>query len=168
MDIRRIIGKAAGQTAASAGKAPPPVAGGKVVPAASRKASAPSLISADLRIVGDLSCAGDIHIDGTVEGDIRSSKMLVGEGSQVHGSISADEVRVCGTVVGQIHARRIELTKTARVTGDIVHELLSIESGAHIEGNCRRMDTEHRVSDAVVNLADAVPNPLTSKKNGAA
>lgn len=166
MDIRRIIGKGSGN-AAEAGKGAPPAASGKIV-AAARKASAPSLISADLRIVGDLSSAGDIHIDGTVEGDIRSAKLLVGEGSQVHGSIAADEVRVCGTVVGQIQARRVELTRTARVTGDIVHELLSIESGAHLEGNCRRMDSEHRVSDAVVNLADAVPNPLTAKKNGAA
>jgi cytoskeletal protein CcmA (bactofilin family) len=168
MDIRRIINKAAGHDAGEAGKGTPSSAAGKIVAATPRKAAAPSLISADLRIVGDLSSAGDIHIEGTIEGDIRSQKLLVAEGSQVHGSISADEVRVCGTVVGQIHARRVELTKTARVTGDIVHELLSIESGAHIEGNCRRMDTNHRGSDAVVNLADAVPNPLSAKKNGAA
>ncbi len=167
MDIRRIIGKG-NSRAAEASKGAPPAASGKIVAAASRKASAPSLISADLRIVGDLSSAGDIHIDGTVEGDIRSAKLLVGEGSQVHGSIAADEVRVCGTVVGQIQARRVELTRSARVTGDIVHELLSIESGAHLEGNCRRMDADQRVSDAVVSLADAVPNPLSSKKNGAA
>lgn len=169
MDIRTIFNKGAGHQAGEAAKGAPASATGKVVPAVPRKASAPSLISADLRIVGDLSSAGDIHIDGTVEGDIRSQKLLVGEGSQVHGSITADEVRVCGTVVGQIHAKRVELTKSARVTGDIVHELLSIESGAHLEGTCRRLDTGHHGSDAVVNLADAVPNPLSvAKKNGAA
>src|SRR5262249_8757647 len=70
MDIRSIINKAAGQNAGEADKGAPPA--GKVVPAATRKAAAtPSLISADLRIVGDLSSAGDIHVDGTIEGDVR-------------------------------------------------------------------------------------------------
>lgn len=166
MDIKRIITGAANRTAESnaASSSKPPLAG-------QRKAAAPSLISADLRIAGDLNSSGDIHVEGVVEGDIRSAMLTIGEGAEVRGSIVADQVRVCGVVHGQIQAHRVELTKTAKVTGDIAHELLSIESGAFIEGHCRRIEPgmalTGRKSDAVVNIADAVPNPL-GKKGGAA
>ncbi len=167
MDIKRIITGVASRTAESntaALSSKSPVAG-------PRKAAAPSLISADLRITGDLNSSGDIHVEGVVEGDIRSATLTIGEGAEVRGSIVAEQVRVCGVVLGQIQAHRVELTKTAKVTGDIAHELLSIESGAFIEGHCRRIEPgmalAGRKSDAVVNIADAVPNPL-GKKGGAA
>lgn len=168
MDIKRIITGAANRTAETPGAA---ASAAKPPATAQRKAAAPSLISADLRITGDLNSAGDIHVEGVVEGDIRSAMLTIGEGAEVRGSVVAEQVRVCGTVLGQIQAHRVELTKTAKVTGDIAHELLSIESGAFIEGHCRRMEPGAalgtRKIEGVVNLADAVPNPL-SKKGGAA
>ena len=99
----------------------------------------PSIISADLKIVGDLHCAGDIQVEGRVEGDIKSETVTVGEGAQVSGSIYADTVRVSGSVTGQIEASAVTLAKSANVSGAIIHETLSIEAGAHLEGNCRRM-----------------------------
>ena len=168
MDIRRIITGAALKTAPDRGRG---AAGSAKAPAPTgRKAAAPSLISADLRISGDLVSTGDIHVEGIVEGDIRSAMLTIGEGAEVRGAIVADSVRICGAVFGQIQAHRVELTRTAKVSGDIMHELLSIESGAFIEGHCRRIEIAPpgRNNDGVVNLADAVPNPLGSKKGGAA
>lgn len=166
MDIKRIITRAAGQTAAEPMKQSSAAA--KAGANAARKPSAPSLISADLRITGDLNSSGDIHVEGIVEGDIRSAQLTIGEGAEVRGAIVAEQVRVCGLVLGQIQAHRVELTKTARVTGDITHELLSIEAGAFVDGHCKRMEAvPARISDGVVSLADAVPNPL-GKKGGVA
>ncbi|MCC7048078.1 MAG: polymer-forming cytoskeletal protein [Alphaproteobacteria bacterium] len=162
MDIRRIITGAAEKTAADKSRAVVPATKGQTP--GPKKAAAPSLISADLRISGDLVSTGDIHVEGIVEGDIRSAMLTIGEGAEVRGAIVAEAVRVCGAVFGQIQAHRVELTRTAKVTGDILHELLSIESGAFIEGHCRRVEPAR---DGVVNLADAVSNPL-GKKGGAA
>ena len=53
--------------------------------AASRTA-APSIISSDLKIKGDLICNGDIQIDGTIEGDVVSRSITVGEGADVPGA----------------------------------------------------------------------------------
>jgi len=50
-------------------------------------------------------------------------------------------VRVAGTVKGQINGRVVELSRTAKVTGDIVHESLAIEAGAFIQGLCRHADS---------------------------
>lgn len=162
--FKRMIGGSDDKQAADKAKGPQPPAKG--APAGARKASAPSLISADLRISGDLVSSGDIHVEGAVEGDIRSATLTIGEGAEVRGAIQCETVRVCGAVVGQIQAHRVELTRTAKVTGDILHELLSIESGAFIEGNCRRIEAPSPARDGVVSLADAVNNP--AKKGGAA
>jgi cytoskeletal protein CcmA (bactofilin family) len=115
-----------------------------------RANASPSIISADLRIVGDLASAGDIQIDGEVEGDIQSRTLTVGEGAQVKGSISAETVRVCGSVTGQIKATTVTLDRTAKVLGDILHTSLAIEPGAFLEGHCRRLETGSKVAGAIV------------------
>ena len=44
--------------------------------------AAPSIISADLKITGNLASAGDLQIDGTVEGDITSRQVTIGQGAR--------------------------------------------------------------------------------------
>ena len=101
----------------------------------------PSIISADLKIVGDLHSNGDLQIDGAIEGDITSRSVTVGEGAVVRGSLVAENVRVYGAVFGQIKANSVTLTKTAKVEGNIVHQALSMEAGAVLSGNLSRLDT---------------------------
>ena len=75
---------------------------------ASRSAT-PSIISRDLKIKGDLICNGDIQIDGTIEGDVVSRSITVGEGADVRGAISGEAVRICGSVNGQIKGTTVTL-----------------------------------------------------------
>ncbi|MGH7186560.1 MAG: bactofilin family protein, partial [Pseudomonadota bacterium] len=100
----------------------------------------PSIISSDLKIVGDLKSSGDIQIDGTVEGDIDCHTLIVGEGATVKGSIVAETVRISGAIVGQVKANAVTLAKAAKVTGDITHETLTMEAGAFLEGGVRRLE----------------------------
>jgi cytoskeletal protein CcmA (bactofilin family) len=109
----------------------------------------PAIISADLRVVGDMASAGDIQIDGQVEGDIQSRALTVGEGAHVKGSISAESVRVCGMVTGEIKASTVTLDKTAKVIGDIMNVSLAIEPGAFFEGHCRRLETAPKVAGSI-------------------
>jgi cytoskeletal protein CcmA (bactofilin family) len=112
------------------------------VPKLSSASVAPSIVSANLRVTGDLESEGDIQIDGHVEGDVRSNSVTVGEHAVVCGAILAQSVHVAGTVKGQINGRMVELARTAKVTGDIVHESLAIEAGAYIQGLCRHADSQ--------------------------
>jgi cytoskeletal protein CcmA (bactofilin family) len=109
---------------------------------AGRNSGEPSVISADLKIVGDLHCAGDVQIKGTVDGDIRSRTVTVGEGAQVNGAVYGQAVHVSGTVTGQIEAPTVTVARSGRIEGDVVHESLAVEAGAHLEGQCRRLDTK--------------------------
>lgn len=129
-------------------------------PRPTAKSGIPSIISADLRITGDLVCSGDVQIDGWVEGDIQSRNITIGEGATVQGGLQAESVRICGLVNGEIRADMVVLEKTARVNGDILHKSLAIEQGAFLEGMCRRTDT-HPV--AAVALAEPAKD-MTEKK----
>jgi cytoskeletal protein CcmA (bactofilin family) len=117
------------------------------------RGSVPSIISADLRITGDLECSGDIQIDGVVNGDIQSRNIVIGEGAAVTGSLQAETVQVFGKLVGEIKADSVTLERTAHVEGDIVHKTLAISQGAFLEGACRRLD-------AVVPAAASVAAPV--------
>ncbi len=95
---------------------------------------APSIISPDLEIVGDLKSDGDIQIDGTVKGDIKVRMLTLGEQGKIDGSTVAESVRIFGTVNGRVQAKTVRLEKSARVTADIAYETLAMETGAHFEG----------------------------------
>ena len=123
-------------------------------PASPAKPSPPTLISKDLRIVGDLRSDGEIQVDGAIEGDIRSKTLLVGETAHLKGEITADSVVIHGTVNGQIKARSVKLARTAHMVGDILHEDLAIETGAFLEGHCKRIQ-EKPASTKPVSAAKA-------------
>ncbi len=94
----------------------------------------PSIISPDLKIVGNLKSNGAIQIDGTIEGDIDVPLLTVGEQGKVDGSTVAETVRIFGTVSGRVQAKTVRLAESAKVTADITHESLAIEVGAYFEG----------------------------------
>lgn len=130
-------------------------------PSDTAKPVPPSIISLDLRMVGDLTSKGEIHVDGSIEGDIRCQILVIGQSGAVTGQIISDTVRVHGTLTGQIRARSVFLAATARVVGDISHESLAIEPGAFLEGHCGRMDKAEAVVVPVADEAPAVIPTLT-------
>ena len=114
------------------------------------RSSAPSIISVDLRITGDVISVGDIQVDGLVEGDVQSRSIVVGEEAHVRGSIVAETVRITGTVTGSVKANTVTLDRTARVQGDIVHHSIGIEQGAYVEGKIERMENPQKGLDIKV------------------
>ena len=98
----------------------------------------PSLLSSDLVVNGNLESSGDVQIDGSIDGDVKSGSLTISGTGVVRGTIEADEVTIAGTVTGQIRARHVVLLKGARVIADLIQDKLSIEPGAFFEGCCRQ------------------------------
>ena len=118
------------------------------------KPAVPSIISRDLVITGDLNSDGEVQIDGKVIGDICTKTLLIGRTANIKGEIIADAVSVHGNVDGQIKAHTVTLAKTAHVIGDILHVDLSIETGAFLEGLCKRMLETELVDSSKINSED--------------
>ena len=133
------------------------------------KSTPPSIISADLRIVGDLSSDGEIQVDGAIDGDIRTRSLLVGETAHIKGEIVAESVHVHGTVNGQIKSKAVNLAKTAHVVGDILHEDLAIETGAFLEGHCKRLPDKQEAAEGRINVVgNDAANRIADRLRGGA
>ncbi len=105
-----------------------------------------SVIGSDVTIKGDVSASVDLHIDGTVEGDIKCASIVQGEASAIHGAVMADSARMAGKVVGSITAKELVILKTAEIEGDVHYDALTIEQGAQVDG--RFAPNSHRQAAA--------------------
>ena len=93
-----------------------------------------SILGADLAIKGDVSASADLHVDGRIEGDIACAALVQGEGSEIHGAVTAQTARLAGTVRGSISAGELIILKSARIFGDVHYDALTIEQGAQVDG----------------------------------
>jgi len=93
-----------------------------------------SVIGADVTITGNLSASADLHIDGTVLGDITCASLVQGEKSALNGAVVAESARLAGKVTGSITAKELVILKTARIEGDVHYDALTIEQGAQVDG----------------------------------
>ena len=125
----------------------------------------PSIISADVKIVGQIFSEGEVQIDGNFEGDIRTKVFLVGETGIIKGEVLAQTVHIHGSVNGHIKARDVNLAKTAHVIGNILHENMSIETGAFLEGNCKSLETNKDGKVNVFEFEDTSHPLKNTKKN---
>ena len=93
-----------------------------------------SVIGSDVVIKGDISASADLHVDGTIEGDIKCASLVQGEGSTVSGAIVAETARLAGRVTGSITAKELVILKSAQIEGDVHYDALTIEQGAQVDG----------------------------------
>ena len=105
-----------------------------------KKVSSPTVIASDMNILGNLLTDGTADIDGRVEGNIKGDQIIIRGNGKIKGDITADSVHVYGEVKGLIKAKMVHLYATCRVEGIIMHESLSIEDGAFVDGKFKRTD----------------------------
>ena len=140
----------------------------KAPAAVSGRASAPSILGADLKITGGIVSAGEVHVSGVVKGDVMAKKLTIGEGGSVIGAVEAEIAMVAGTLTGRLTATTVTLASTARVVADITHVSLTIEPGAVFEGYSRRVDTiaqEEAPLPLSLPPARATETPITGGKS---
>ena len=114
--------------------------------------SPPSLLSMDLEIKGDIRSAGEVQIDGIVNGNVIAHQLIVGETAQINGEIKAESVHIHGRVTGQVQANTVSLAKTAHILGDVLHCNIAIEQGAFLEGHCRRIEIKKKSNESGLKL----------------
>ena len=137
-------------------------------PASSSKATAPSILSHDLEVTGNIVTSGELHIDGCVKGDIAAKKVTIGEGGSVTGAIEAEAAFVAGAMSGRLTASTVVLAKTARTEVDITHVSLTIDQGAVFQGHSRRVESIDKAKSASLLVLPASRSPLNGHKNGSA
>lgn len=88
-------------------------------------------------IKGELSGSEDLYLDGEVEGNIAllEHNLTIGPNGRIRANITAKDVIVHGKVDGNIQGfERVELKKSAVLSGDISTQRIVIEDGAFFKG----------------------------------
>ena len=95
-----------------------------------------TLIGESITVTGNVSGDEDLTIRGRVEGSISIAKTLVVEaGGVVKAEISARNCVISGVVVGNVAASEtVEITREARMVGDIAAPRVIIADGASFRG----------------------------------
>ena len=115
-----------------------PQRGSSQIPGVSNSAGrSSSYLSAGLRINGEISGNEDLKLDSNVDGlvSIGGFRLTLGPMARLNGDVVAREAIISGEVHGDISAfDRIEVTKSASITGDLTTTNILIEEGAYFKG----------------------------------
>ncbi|HTT43727.1 MAG TPA: polymer-forming cytoskeletal protein [Steroidobacteraceae bacterium] len=107
-----------------------------------------TLIGRTSRVRGDVEFQGGMHLDGQVQGAVRSdgapgSSLSVSESGLIDGPVEVPNVLLAGSVRGDIHAReRLVLGATAKVEGNVYYGVIEMTLGAQIVGKLVRLEPE--------------------------
>jgi cytoskeletal protein CcmA (bactofilin family) len=95
-----------------------------------------NVLGTDVEIKGTLNFAGELTMDGKLEGDINTEGVLnLGDNASVKGNINVGSVIVRGKVGGNINAKdKIEVKTKTELFGDIRAAKLVIEEGVTFVG----------------------------------
>lgn len=98
-----------------------------------------NVIAKETKIVGEIVAQGNIRIEGTVEGTLRSEKkVVIGESAKVIGNITAVDIEISGLIEGQVNcSESLYLKRTAIIKGDMFTTKLVVENGAVFNGKCQ-------------------------------
>ena len=89
---------------------------------------------------GDLEFSGGLHLDGRVNGNVRSSAddggaLSVSESGFIEGNVEVTNIVMNGTVNGDMHAReRLVLGGKARVNGNVHYGVIEMAPGRRHNG----------------------------------
>ena len=97
-----------------------------------------NIIRQGTQITGDITCSGDIRIDGTLKGMLISEgKVVVGASGVIDGEVTCKNADVSGGINAKLVVKELlQLKVTANISGDINTNKLSIEPGANFTGTC--------------------------------
>src|SRR5262249_6621316 len=94
-------------------------------------------------------CDGPAQVCGRIEGELRASDLLIGDGAKIDGTVIAQNITVCGHVRGTIRAIRVKLQDGGTVAGDIFYRSLSIDENSLFEGSSRQVENPMDTSSSV-------------------
>lgn len=100
-------------------------------------------ISKKTTFKGEVVSQGDFRIDGTVEGDLTTTgKIIIGPEGKVFGKVKCVNADIEGFFDGHLEVKNsLCLKPTAKVSGEIYMESLTVEPGAVFNANCKMLSS---------------------------
>src|SRR6188768_418059 len=95
-----------------------------------------TVVSAGMRIEGELKSGGNINIDGVITGKVHTSQNLdVGPNAQIDADLIANNAVIAGVVKGNVTVKNsLHILGTGKILGNISCTSLGIQDGAYFSG----------------------------------
>ena len=100
--------------------------------------SSQNIVSSGTRIIGDITSEGDLRIDGTVEGNLKTpGKIVVGKSGIIKGTLNGTDAYFEGKFSGKLAlSGTLTLKSSAHIEGEVVLGKLEVEPGATFNVTC--------------------------------
>ncbi|QNK76795.1 MULTISPECIES: polymer-forming cytoskeletal protein [Winogradskyella] len=97
-----------------------------------------NIIAQGTKIVGDIVSQGPFRIDGTIEGNVKTSgKVVVGKSGYIKGTLQGENADFEGKFSGKlILSGTLSLKTTANIEGEVHISKLAVEPGATFNATC--------------------------------
>ncbi len=80
----------------------------------------------------------NLRINGSFDGELETKgTLIIGENANVKAGIRGENINIQGKVKGDIICNRLELSRTARLIGNVETSGLVISEGAIFKGKCQ-------------------------------
>ncbi|WP_299108123.1 polymer-forming cytoskeletal protein [uncultured Winogradskyella sp.] len=108
-----------------------------------------NIIAQGTKIVGDIASQGPFRIDGTVEGNVKTSgKVVVGKSGYIKGTLQGENADFEGKFSGKlILSGTLTLKSTAHIEGEVHITKLAVEPGATFNATCSMKGTVKSLSN---------------------
>lgn len=99
-----------------------------------------ALIGPQVEIRGDVVFSGGLYVEGRILGKViveegSTGTLTLAEQGHVEGEVRATVVVLSGRLDGDVHAsERVELTPSARVSGNVHYQVVEMSAGAQLNG----------------------------------
>ena len=112
------------------------------IPLEENESPAETIVGHSVKIEGDLVSQGDIKVDGTVTGKVKTAKSLfVGPTAKIEADVEAGSVTVAGVIQGNVKVKGLLVTlQTGKIVGNVECKEIAIEEGAFFMGHCKMAD----------------------------
>jgi cytoskeletal protein CcmA (bactofilin family) len=97
-----------------------------------------NIIGKNTSFVGDVKSEGDFRIDGSIEGNIKTSgRVVIGQEGSVDGTIECTNADIEGKFSGNLVVdQMLSLKASATISGEVTLGKLSVEPGANFNASC--------------------------------
>ncbi len=100
-------------------------------------------------IEGTFSSTMDLRIDGIINGEVKSRKLVMGETGKIEGTVNCSESSIKGKIEGELNVRGLlHLLSSAFIKGKIRAKKMVVDEGASYSGEC--LIGEHHFKKEVV------------------
>lgn len=110
-------------------------------------------------ITGNLQGGGEIHVEGTIQGEVKlDGRVVVAPTGVIRGPVEAVSVQVAGSIEGDIVVQeQLRLERTGVISGDITTASFVIEDGGCLNGRTTMVKRER---DPLLSIPTDGPLPF--------